>query len=586
MPRLDSDGVHQAVEIGRATIAGYLQSDLMPPGMQAPALIWAVAFFAGPSLLLPVEYLHKYAFLWHYLPGRVADALVRDRLLFLVLSSCAIGLIAVVLWDTLFPSRRDAVVLGPLPVAPSSQIAGRLLGLGALFVAFTVALNAVPSIVFPLVSAPDVESLPRLVAGHAVAGMTANAFVFFSVTSIQGLILIAGGPRLSSRLGSAAQGIATLLVLFAILFLGGLQERMVAAFRDPAAHAAALTWFPLAWFSGLYETITHGRPLPAGVAARAVLAATAPLALTVAVYVLGYKRLMARAIETRGRRRQAAGIRLAGSLLRRTVLRDSEVQAVSSFLVRVLARSPRHRMLVSAAVGGALAVIAAGVVPDVLRHGGAVFAAPTSSVLAAPLVLSAALAVSLRLVMTIPVDPMARWVLQTAPLSPRRVDAATHRSFLLLVLPPVAVLAFATAWPLWGLAIATRHAAFSTALALLLCEVLLHRFRGVPCARPYVPGGTHLHVLWPGYLAVFIIYTYGMAAIERALPEWTVLMAAAASAVALVIWTTRRWRRRSETAVAFEPDLPDTTFPGFNLTEAYAAERQYGRQPPHENSGD
>jgi hypothetical protein len=116
----------QAATIARATFEGFLQSDLMPQGMQAPALIWAAAFLVGPSLFFPAQFLAKYPFLRHYYPARVEPTLWNDRMLFLFLSAGAMGLVSVVLWDTLFRARRDAFVLTPLTVPTSVQMLGRL----------------------------------------------------------------------------------------------------------------------------------------------------------------------------------------------------------------------------------------------------------------------------------------------------------------------------------------------------------------------------------------------------------------------------------------------------------------------------
>src|SRR6476646_10524820 len=103
--RTDAD---QARTIARATFSGFLESDLMPSGMQAPALIWAAAFLVGPALCLPAVFMIKYPFIRKYHPAGLEAAFWNDRLLFLLLSSGAMGLISVVLWDTLFPARRDA----------------------------------------------------------------------------------------------------------------------------------------------------------------------------------------------------------------------------------------------------------------------------------------------------------------------------------------------------------------------------------------------------------------------------------------------------------------------------------------------
>ena len=47
----------QAETIARATLNGFLESDLVPSGMQAPALIWVAAFLVTPSLCLPAVHM-------------------------------------------------------------------------------------------------------------------------------------------------------------------------------------------------------------------------------------------------------------------------------------------------------------------------------------------------------------------------------------------------------------------------------------------------------------------------------------------------------------------------------------------------
>src|SRR3954465_4835768 len=75
--------IDQARTIGRATFDGFLQSDLMPTGMQAPALIWAAAFMVGPALFLPAQYMVKYPFMRRFHPERLERAFWNDRTVFL-----------------------------------------------------------------------------------------------------------------------------------------------------------------------------------------------------------------------------------------------------------------------------------------------------------------------------------------------------------------------------------------------------------------------------------------------------------------------------------------------------------------------
>ena len=64
----------QARTIARATFDGFLQSDLVPQGMQAPALIWVAAFFVAPALFLPVKALNKYSTIRRFFPERLEAA--------------------------------------------------------------------------------------------------------------------------------------------------------------------------------------------------------------------------------------------------------------------------------------------------------------------------------------------------------------------------------------------------------------------------------------------------------------------------------------------------------------------------------
>ena len=86
-------GADQARTIAGATFDGFLQSDLVPQGMQATALIWAAAFLVGPALFFPAQYLAKYPFIRRYHPEQLERVFWDDRLLFLLMSAGAMGVI-------------------------------------------------------------------------------------------------------------------------------------------------------------------------------------------------------------------------------------------------------------------------------------------------------------------------------------------------------------------------------------------------------------------------------------------------------------------------------------------------------------
>jgi hypothetical protein len=421
--------------------------------------------------------------------------------------------------------------------------------------------------------------MPRGIVAHFASTTAADLFVFFGITSLQGLVILGFGRRVSARLASVAQAGTVLTVLLVLLFFGSVREITRDAIVGNDPQDPFLLFNPAAWFLGLYEFIAGSpRPIMGRLALLAVLGAIVPMALTAAVYAFGYPRLLKRAVETPSRSTRSLPVRAVSRLVRWTVVRRPEEQAVCSFLVRAIARSGRHSLLLSIYVGASLAAMITFVLPDLIRLGPAALATPTIAVLALPLVLSAGLAVGIRILMTIPAEMPARWVFQTSALSKWRVDAAAHKALLLLVLPPVMLTAAATAGTLWSVELGWLHAIYCGSLALLLCEALLLGFRGVPLTRPYVPGGSRFHMLWAAYISIFLTYTLTSAQIERSLyassgRQGVLIAAAVFTGFGFVFWGWRKIKLRSVEAVAFEAEVPDDeTFQGFNLTEIYAAQ--------------
>lgn len=583
--------------IARATFDGFLESDLVPQGMQAPALIWAAAFLVGPAIYLPTTFLVKYSMIRRFHPDMLERAFWGDRLLFLLMSAGAMGVVSVVMWDTLFPARRDAFVLTPLPVSLPTQMLGRLGGLLTVCVAFIVALNAVPAVTFPVAACPFVQ-WPRVMIGHAVSTTAADLFVFFSVTSLQGLVVLLLGRRAAAKLSPVVQALAVVSVLLSILFIGAINGSTTTAVLRGRPADPLLAWNPAAWFLGLYELIAGTpRPLMTGLAGRAMLAALAPAAITVSIYVFGYERLLKRAVETPSRSTRSWLGRAASGITRAVVVRRPEERAIVGFFIRAIARSGRHSMLMAIYVGVGLALVATFGLSEFIRLGPAALTSPLApwpprvtppmAILVTPLVISAALACGVRILMTIPAEMNARWVFQTAAITPYRADAAAHKAVLLIVVPPVALVAALSAGSLWGPALGAVHAVYCGALALLLCELVLLSYRGIPLTRPYVPGGSRFHMLWAVYLSAFLTYTFSSITLEVTLLRWVgpmgvVRAAAVVCGCALGLWALRKYKLRGLDAVPFEADVPDDeTFKGFNLSEIHAAQAVAAQRTSH-----
>jgi hypothetical protein len=309
-----------------------------------------------------------------------------------------------------------------------------------------------------------------------------------------------------------------------------------------------------------------------------------PSAATLAIYAFGYKRLLKRAVETPSRSTRSILTTVGSRIIRLVFIRRPEEQAIAAFLLRGIARTGRHSLLMSIYAGAGLALMITFVLPAALRTGAAAFAEPSTTMLALPLVLSAALACGVRILITIPAEMNARWVFQSAAITPRVADAAAHKAVLLLVVPAVMATAAATAGLLWNAQTAVLHAIYCGALAILLCEILLISYRGIPLTRPYVPGGSRFHMLWAAYISAFLTYTLSSASLERTLLRANgaggMLKAAAVFvAIAAVVWARRKVRLRELEEVSFEAEVPDDEmFNGFNLSEIDAAQAVAGRR--------
>ncbi len=564
----------QAVTIARATFGGFLQSDVMPQGMQASATIWAAAFLASPALFLSAQFLGKYTFLQRYYPHVLERAYWSDHGLFILLSCGALAIVCVVMWDTLFPVRRDVFVLGSLPVAPRVQAVGRLGGLLGLFVVFAAALNVVPAVIYTMISALSVSSFFRGAPAHLTATLAADAFVFFGLTMVQGVLLVCVGRRAVERVAPVLQTGTVLVVLLALLFIGPLREATAIALERGNAADPILRWFPLAWFVALYEVIIGtSRPIMAPLAVRAATWALVPLIVTIALYILAFRRLCARAIETPERSAAFPLSRVVSATIRTLLVRHPAEQAICAFTLRVLARSRRHRMLMAIYVGGALALITTAILPVFLSKAASMFETPTVASLAPPLILSAALAVGFRSLLAIPVDLPARWVFRTCQLTPARVGGGVHKAGLLVVVLPVGIVAWTSAAVFWDMSIAWRHTVFCSALSLFLLELLLLKSGGMPFAKQYIPGASRFHVLWPFYFSCFLAYTYSSAEAERQMlaggsitPAVTVIVI-----IAICLAAMRWWKLWHTPELSFEVEIPDETFRGFNLSEGLAA---------------
>jgi hypothetical protein len=551
------------------------ESDLMPQGLPQVQLVTTViAFLAAPALILPFLLAKKYVWLVQQ-PDLMRAAIAQDRTLALLLVMLATTMIAMVMWENIFPDRRDSRNLGVLPIPARRFVLARLTAIVALFVLVFGAGAAIESVSFAIVQANFSNEAPGglVLVANLIAVGGAAAVVFFGILAVQCAVVNVSGPDLAHRIAVVVQIVAVVLVLQMPLLLPGRELYIVTGGAPPGWTQTAAAWaLPPLWFLSLYELIATGDYETTRTAAYATAAAvvTVPIA-ALAFYAASYKRLTRLAIEGRpsSARRPRLGIAQVQRVVVRGVARVPVRAAVCAFTLRTLARSRQHRMLMAIWIGLAAACIISGALPSLIRYGWAALDRPLPIILVAPLILAALTQAGMRSLFAVPTEIKANWVfrLNEPTHLPDAIAGAAASLVVAGVLPPV-LLAFFSAWWLWGLAIGLKHALFCGVLATLLVQFLTRSIDKIPFTCTYLPGKGNLAKLWPAYLAAFSLYTYSMSSLEASLLESPAAYVWVTSSLTLVA-AAAAWSRyrnaRQLVGLRFEEEPADAlTLVGIN----------------------
>lgn len=559
--------------LARTFFARFFESDLLPADVpQAQFVIWSLALLAAPGLLLPVRLIGN---LLQAPPASLPDSLLLHRLIFITLSMTIAGVVTLIIWDGVFPDRRDARILTPLPVSGRVLIGARLLALAALCGIFVGGTSLAPTVTYGLAAGAfgaAANPLRGLIA-HAVANVAASVFVFTSLIALQGLALNFAGRRWSDRLSFLTQ----MLFVLALLQLAFFMPHLAGALPSDL-QGTWLLLLPSVWFLGLNDVV-GGVPAP-GAARLAALAAAATVVSVLGsflLFVLTHSRLTRRALETpppagRMRWRTSLARGVTSVLCRRPVSR-----ATYELVLRTLARSRSHRLLLAAYIGIAGAVIASGIVPLLVRGGVAAATIPNLEMLAGPLLFSFATLIGIRVAVAIPTEPRARWAVRLAEPRDRVAAIDGVRAAMLLVgVGPSVALAIVNGI-IWGrVEILLLHVFVSAVMGILLTSMLLHGLTKIPFTSTYYPGSSRLGTLWPLYLSGFVTYSFAPANLQLALFErfsttGLLVFAFGTLSASLALTLRRNQKLRAAGGLTFDEEDPEAIFRGFSLSEGMAA---------------
>jgi hypothetical protein len=583
----------------------FLENDLVSPDGDAHENVAVVfAFLALPGLWVTMGHLFGYVSPL-VTPSEILLRALNDKFQFMACSMIVMALVTTLQWDALALDARDYAVLGPLPIERAVLMRAKVQALFLFAVSFAVAVNAMPTLFFPLALLSNLQVAAGrgiwLVLVHACASIGASLFAFLVVLGLRSLLAVLLDPRAFRRISVLVQSVAVVGLVTAFLLLPALGSEF--SRTRPIAGSAALYLSPPAWFVGFYETLTapvlFSDPKFLARSWRALWTMEEELRYH-GIYVADvrvFHNLALAAIGgllgawgaalflySRGHRRHLSDLQdlfapspswsrvwlqriggwLAGSIVQRP-----EARATFFFTLNTLARSARHRLLVAAyvAIGFALAVV--GVTGVVTRGGLSGLAAPTPVLLSVQLILSFCLLVGVRVALAVPAELRANWIFRLAG-----GDATVHlltgarRAVAFGIALPFAAAFLPLQAALWGARIGVLHFACASLLSLILVETLFLGFRKVPFTCGYMAGKANVKVLWPVYLLSFAFCTYGFANLEA----WAFVtgtrvatLAAVLAGVLVAVVGWRRLRQRRWQPLQFE-ELPEPAAQALGLS--------------------
>ncbi len=513
-----------------------------------PVLTSILSLLAAFGLLLPILFNHKYHVL-NALPTSVLyqEAGLADKLMFVCFSMDLVALGTLLSWQSLFPSTRDFLILGPLPLQ-RFQIFRAKLGALLLFVGILiVGVNFLPSLSLPMVMAGKWQ-LPTGSFLHIVslflACCSAGLFAFFGLLTTQAILLNLLPARLFARCSLTLQAGLLIIVLAALPLLLWIPDLHAFMLQRPVI----AWWLPPAWFLAWEEQMLgRGDRFTALLAARAEWALGGSIIAGFALYALTYGRSIAQVLESRKKTGERVWALHLSKLLH-LIARSPGEAALLSFLMKTLARSRIHKLLL-AAIGGACfslvvdSFVSLFVREKILHHKFRRWEWHHAA-LSAPLVVSFFLVCGLTYIFLLPVEPRGNWIFRIAELPDLAVTTATEKALLLVGVGPVIAGTWIGMVGWLGLLLGSIHTCFVLLMTLVLVEAVLWNWNRIPFTCPYLPGKQNLiqsSLIFGLALSSFAYFATSFEALILSSPKIFLLLLA----LLVVVGFMRIHRRRS-----------------------------------------
>jgi hypothetical protein len=444
-----------------------------------------LAILASPGAFATIFLLDKYSSLLQWLRGQHFDpyrASVTDEYFFVVLSMTITGLVMVLRWNRLFPDRRDFANLAVLPIPIRNIFLANFTALLGLGVLLGIDVNAVSSLLFPLIvtlSDGSVSAFFRIGMAHWAAVLSASMFSFFGVFALVGILMLVLPKRLFRPVSLLIRmllvvGLLTEFFsdLFVQLFLG----------RLPNQATALVRLVPSFWFLGVYENVAKlAKPEMAHLGHQALAVLLALIVLSLMTYVLCYGRhflRLAESLESLGGAQRWFRPSIP-EWISKVLFRSPFEHACFSFGLKVLVRSERHLMFFGGYLGIGLVLVAQTALDAAKGNTGV--SIPNPDLLSLPLLIAFFAVTGLRFAFDMPAELSANWVFRATVQNPQPPpDLVARRLTLAIVLPCEVLLMMPLMARSYGWAVAAMHTVTVVALTVVFIYVVLIKFHKIP----------------------------------------------------------------------------------------------------------
>jgi hypothetical protein len=408
-----------------------------------------------------------------------------------------VGLFAVLGWDSMFPDRRDVLVLVPLPIRGRTLLVAKVAAVAASLSLTVAALHVVAGFTWPLILAPahgGALGVVRSIAGYWITMLSAGAFIFCCVLGVQGLGALLP-RRIFLRLSAFLQ-MAAFCLSVSVYFL----EPSLTTPEELAAaqNQRLLAWLPSYWFLGLFQLLNGSmQPAFAPLARRALIGLAIAGCGAAVAYALSYFRVLRRIVEepdiVPGARRLHWPPRFGNSLATTVVL----------FSIRTLLRSRRHRVMLAFYLGIGFAIVIL-----FMKTPRAQQQLLTANV---PLLFSSAVMMSCcvigtRVVFAMPLDLRANWIFRMTEIrGPHEYLAAIRRPLFVLAVVPVWAASATLFLAIWPWRLAWSHLAVLGLWGIILSYACLFSFQKIPFTCSYLPGKMYINIVFLGAMAFLLL---------------------------------------------------------------------------------